>query len=105
MANNQYCTAINWGKGFITANDSRKIGFSSYPGDIWKVPANRQDANRWITGVNGVRKTLEEAQAIVDAKIAQLQADYDAIPDDDPRKDPDHPAGHVTRAVDITLEE
>jgi hypothetical protein len=24
----QYCVAENWGKGFITHNDSRKIGFS-----------------------------------------------------------------------------
>ena len=68
MANNQYCTATNWGKGFITANDSRNIGFKSYPGNIWQVPANNQEANRWIAGVARVRKTLAEAQAIVDAE-------------------------------------
>ena len=72
MANNQYCTATNWGKGFITANDSRNIGFKSYPGDVWQVPANNQEANRWIAGVAGVRKTLAEAQAIVDTEVGTI---------------------------------
>ena len=46
MANYQYCVAKNWGKGFITPKDSRTIGsFTSFMGDLWKVPANNQDAN------------------------------------------------------------
>ena len=82
MANNQYCTATNWGRGFITATDSRNVGPREYPGGVWKVPANSQDANRWIAGVAGVRKSLAEAQAIVDAEITQSQADWDALPAD-----------------------
>tara|TARA_R100001132_G_C3264315_1_gene87561 strand:+ start:663 stop:977 length:315 start_codon:yes stop_codon:yes gene_type:complete len=104
MANNQYCIATNWGKGFITHDDSRDIGFKSHPADVWQIPANNQKANRWIAGVAGVRKTLSEAQAIVDAEIAQMQADYDALPADDPRKDPAS-ASYLARAEEITLEE
>ena len=104
MANNQYCTATNCGRGFITANDSRNIGFKSYPGDVWQVPANNQEANRWIAGVAGVRKTLAEAQAIVDTEVAAHQANWDAIPDDDVRKDPATPM-YQARPEDITLEE
>ena len=77
MANYQYCVATNWGKGFITHEDSRKLSPSSFPGNLWKVPANNQDANRWIAGVAGVRKTLSEAQTIVDAEITTLQTNWD----------------------------
>ena len=102
MANYQYCVAKNWGKGFITPNDSRVIGFfRSCIGDLWKVPANNQDANRWIAGVNGTVKTLSEAQAIVDAETILLQAAWDALPDAD--KAPAVESN--TRPVNITLEE
>ena len=104
MANNQYCTATNWGKGFITIDDSRNIGFKSHPGDVWQVPVNNQHANRWIAGVAGVRKTLAEAQAIVDAEVASEQAAWDALPDDDVRKDDSSPM-YTPRPTAITLEE
>ena len=104
MANYQYCVAECWGKGFINHEDSRKISFESFPGDLWKVSANNQDANRWIAGVAGVRKTLSEAQAIVDAEVAADQADYDAIPADDPIKTEGHP-GYIQRPTAITLTE
>jgi hypothetical protein len=87
MANYQYCVATNWGKGFITAEDSKRLQIQAFPGNLWKVNANNQDANRWIAGVAGERKTLAEAQAIVDAKVAEDQTSWDAIPADDPRKD------------------
>ena len=61
MATYQYCVASNWGKGFITAEDSRKLQTRGFPGNVWRVPANNQDANRWIAGVAGERKTLSEA--------------------------------------------
>ena len=77
MANYQYVVATNWGKGFITAEDSRKLSPSGFPGNLWKVPANNQDANRWIAGVAGVKKTLSEAQAIVDAEITTAQSNWD----------------------------
>jgi|TARA_R100000664_G_scaffold32846_1_gene48502 hypothetical protein len=104
MANYQYCVAENWGKGFITHKDAEKITFESFGVNLWKVPANNQDANRWISGVAGERKTLAEAQALVDAETARLQAEYDALPADDPRKQEGHPA-HVSRAEAITLTE
>ena len=104
MANYQYCEAECWGKGFINHEDSRKISFESFRANLWKIPANNQDSNRWISSVNGVRKTLAEAQALVDAAIAAEQADYDALPADDPRKIEGHPA-YLGRATDITLTE
>ena len=100
----QYCVAENWGKGFITADDSRKLEFRSFPGNVWRVPAHNQDANRWIAGVAGTHKTLSEAQAIVDAEITQAQADWDAIPADDPRKT-EGSVDYIPRPEDITLEE
>jgi hypothetical protein len=84
--NYQYCVAECWGKGFITHNDSTKFSISGFPGNVWQVPANNKDANLWINGVAGIRKTLEEAQAIVTEQVQIAQAAYDALPADDPRK-------------------
>jgi len=100
----QYCVAENWGKGFITHDDSRKLEFRSFPGNVWRVNAHNQDANRWIAGVAGTRKTLSEAQAIVDAEVQAAQAAWDAIPADDPSKQQGSP-DYRPRPEDITLEE
>lgn len=77
----KYCVAENWGKGFITHDDSSKFQISGFPGNLWQIPANNQDANLWVNKVAGVWKTKEEAQAIVDAQVAAAQAAYDALPD------------------------
>jgi len=100
----QYCVAENWGKGFITHADARKVEFTSFPGNVWRVNAHNQDANKWVAGVAGTHKTLSEAQAIVDAEVTQAQADWDAIPADDPRKTEGSPE-YTPRPEDITLEE
>ena len=99
----QYCVAENWGKGFISANDSRNLQPASFPGDVWRVPAHNQDANRWIAGVAGTHKTLSEAQAIVDAEITQRQADWDALPAE--QKAPTPGFEGMTRPSNIVLEE
>jgi hypothetical protein len=78
----KYCVAENWGKGFITHDDASKFQVSGFPGNLWQIPANNQDANLWVNKVAGVWKTKEEAQAIVDAIVAQGQADWDALPED-----------------------
>jgi hypothetical protein len=78
----KYCVAENWGKGFITHDDSSKFQVSGFPGNLWQIPANNQDANLWVNKVAGVWKTKEEAQTIVDAIITQAQADWDALPDE-----------------------
>tara|TARA_R100000541_G_scaffold35060_2_gene43474 strand:+ start:60 stop:380 length:321 start_codon:yes stop_codon:yes gene_type:complete len=75
---NQYCVAENWGKGFITHDDSLNFSPSSFPGNVWRVNAHNQNANRWISGVAGVHKTLSEAQAIVDAEITSTQSAWDS---------------------------
>ena len=77
----KYCVAENWGKGFITHDDSSKFQISGFPGNLWQIPANNQDANLWVNKVAGVWKTKAEAQAIVDAQVAAAQATYDALPD------------------------
>ena len=99
----QYCVAENWGKGFITADDSRKLAIRAFPGNVWRVPVHNQDANRWIAGVAGTHKTLSEAQAIVDAVITQAQSDWDALPAEE--KAPSAGNENNTRPEDITLTE
>jgi hypothetical protein len=84
--NYQYCVAECWGKGFITHDDSVKLSISGFPGNVWQVPANNKDANIWINGVAGIRKTVAEAQAIVTEQVQIAQAAWDALPEDDFRK-------------------
>ena len=78
---NQYCVAENGGKGFIEHSESKKISFSSFPGNVWQVPAHNKNANVWINKVLGTPKTVAEAQAIVDAEVQTAQAVWDALPD------------------------
>ena len=67
----QYCVAENWGKGFITHTNSIKMSPKGFPGNVWRIATNSQYSNKWVTTVNGVHKTLVEAQAIVDAEIQE----------------------------------
>ena len=78
----KYCVAENWGKGFITHSDSSKYQVSGFPGNVWQIPANNQDANLWVYKVAGTFKKTAEAQAIVDAEVAAAQAAWDALPED-----------------------
>jgi len=71
----QYCYAENWGKGFIEMEDDFET--KGYYGNIWRVPAHNKKANLWIQKVLGVPKTVAEAQAIVDARIGELQTQWD----------------------------
>ena len=97
----QYCVAENWGKGFIDHVESQRITFSSFPGNVWQVPAHNKHGNLWIAKVAGSVKTKTEAQAIVDAEVQAAQAAWDALPDAEKA-----PANeHNTRPTDITLEE
>ena len=74
----QYCVAENWGKGFIDHDESFRITFKSFPGNVWQVPAYNKTANLWIAKVAGVIKTKDEAQAIVSAIITDNQNSWDA---------------------------
>ena len=94
----QYCVAENWGKGFIDHIEAVKISFTSFPGNVWQVPAYNKTANLWIAKVGGAVKTLSEAQAIVDAEVTAAQTAWDALPED--QKGEDNP-----RPADITLTE
>ena len=74
----QYCVAENWGKGFIDYDESHRITFKSFPGNVWQVPAYNKHANLWIAKVAGTVKTLSEAQAIVTAEVDAAQDAWDA---------------------------
>ena len=93
----QYCVAENWGKGFIDYDESFRITFQSYPGNVWQVPAYNKHANLWIAKVAGAVKTNDEAQALVDAEVQAAQAAWDALSDEE-KADRERPA-------DIILEE
>jgi hypothetical protein len=100
----QYCVAENWGKGFIEHSESRKIAFSGFPGNVWRVPAHNKDANLWINKVLGTVKTRDEAQAIVNAEVANAQNAWDADNvDGETAEQKQERIG--SRPADITLEE
>ena len=97
MATKTYIVAENWGKGFIEHSESSKFTISSFPGNVWQVPAHNKDANLWINKVLGVVKTKAEAQAIVDAEVQAAQAAWDALPAEE--------QAMRSRPADITLVE
>jgi hypothetical protein len=75
----KYITATNWGKNFFTHQERRNFYLAGHPGDVWVVGDN-MFGDQWIAKVSGVSKTKEEAQAIVDGKIAEAQAAWDELP-------------------------
>ena len=78
----KYCTATNWGKNFFTHEERKQFYLSGHPGEVWVVGDNLY-GDQWIAKVNGAIKTKEEAQAIVDGKIEEAQANYDALSDEE----------------------
>ena len=74
----QYCVAENWGKGFIDHDESHRITFKSFPGNVWQVPAYNKHGNLWIAKVAGAVKTKDEAQTIVTAIVDAAQDTWDA---------------------------
>jgi len=101
MAKNyQYCVAECWGSGFITHEEACKFRISGFPGNVWQVPAYNAEADAWITKVSGEKKTVQEAQAILNAIIEPQQAAWDALPEDQKNIPP-----HRSRPTDIVLPE
>ena len=94
----KYCVAECWGKGFITHSDASKYQVSGFPGNVWQIPANNQDANLWVNKVAGSFKTKAEAQAIVDVEVTAAQAAWDALPDEQKNR-----PGFNQRPTAITL--
>ena len=62
----KYYYAINYGHGFITHEDNELAHISGYPGNIWVT-----ENTIWPQRIGAIEKTKEEAQAIVDAAIAE----------------------------------
>ena len=75
---NTYCVATNTGKGFFTHQDRNDFYLAGHPGDVWTVGNNAAGVS-WINRVNGTAKVKAEAQAIVDAKIEEDQAEWDTF--------------------------
>jgi len=95
-----YCTATNTGKGFITHSEQENeapLNAIGYPGNVWCVEDNAT-GQAWVSKVSGVSKTKSEAQAIVNTEVESLQSAWDALEDDDFRKEPPK-----TRPASITL--
>jgi len=70
----KYCIAENTGLGFYTHNDRQIAWLSGHPGNIWAVGNNNAS---WINRVNGVEKTLEQAQSILNTIISDAQNTWD----------------------------
>lgn len=68
----KYVQATNTGKGFITHEDRALGHMSGHSGDIYAVSDNH---TAWITRVNGVEKTLDEAESIA---LADAQQGWDS---------------------------
>ena len=100
----QYCVAENWGKGFIDYEESTRITFKSFPGNVWQVPAYNKHGNLWIAKVAGTVKTKDEAQTIVDAETKKSQDAWDADNEDGESAD-EKIVRLGAKPVDITLEE
>ena len=100
----QYCVAENWGKGFIDHAESTRITFSSFPGDVWQVPAYNKHGNLWIAKVAGAVKTKDEAQTIVTAKMDAAQTAWDNDNVEGESSDEKN-ARLGSKPEDITLEE
>ena len=89
-----YCTAKNWGLGFITHQDKEKGNISGYPGNVWVCANNHLP---WMAKINAVEKTKAEAQAIVNAEVETAQAAWDAKSEEERAK------VHRPRPENITL--
>ena len=80
----KYCIANNYGHGFFTHEDRNNFFLAGFPENIWVVGDN-EFGKAWIQRVNGVEKTKEEAQAILDALTLKAQQEWDANPTEEPR--------------------
>ena len=100
----QYCVAENWGKGFIDHDESMRITFKSFPGNVWQVPAYNKHGKLWIAKVAGTVKTKDEAQTIVDAEQKKAQDAWDANNEDGESAD-EKIERLGAKPADITLEE
>jgi len=78
----RYILAKNTGKGFITCEDRALGHISGHPGNIYAVSDNH---SAWVSRVDGVEKTLVEAQAIVLA-VTQEGWDKNSRPNEDLEK-------------------
>jgi len=78
---NKYYTATNTGKDFFTHQDRTDFYLSGHVENVWVVEDNSKGA-AWINKVNGTSKLKAEAQAIVDARIEEIQVSWDALPEE-----------------------
>ena len=82
MAHFIYGVAENTGKGFFTADDRRKFFLRGYPANVW-MGGNNVDGAMWLAEKGAREKTKAEAQALIDAEIQAIQAEYDALSDEE----------------------
>ena len=97
---NTYCVAPNTGAGFYTHHDRKMFHLEGHLGDVWVVGNNNHGIS-WINRVNGTAKVKADAQAIVDAKVEEYQAAWDALPEAE--KAPAEGFENTTRPTKYTL--
>lgn len=61
----KYYEATNTGKGFITHAENEANHIAGHPGDVWTT-----ENTTWAARVSATEKTVEQAQALVDAAIS-----------------------------------
>jgi len=91
---NTYCVATNTGKGFFTRSDRNAFYLSGHPGDVWAIGNNAAGVS-WINRISGTAKLKAEAQAIVDGKVEEAQAAFDALSAEEQALGPHRPAKYI----------
>ena len=94
-----YVEAINYGKGFITAEDKAKGSIVGYPGNIWVVADNM---GAWVGRVGGMRVTKSDAQTLVNTAVAAQKTEWAAMANAF-KNPPTETGGAMPEPLDITL--
>ena len=61
----KYYESTNTGKGFITHAENESAHIAGHPGDVWTT-----ENTTWAARVSATEKTVEQAQALVDAALS-----------------------------------
>lgn len=77
----EYYLSSNTGNGFITHADNERSHIAEYPGGIFVTENN----STWATRVGAISKTKEEAQAIVDAAVAEQATNLPSFNNQEPQ--------------------
>jgi hypothetical protein len=75
----RYCIAQNYGKNFITYDDSFKFHIKHILNNLYQISNNKEYADIWLNRVSGTLITLAEAQNIVDAEVSKILLEWESL--------------------------